>query len=102
MIPEPQPSPKQVPSHASSHVCSAGYSVPHFPLTRFEFLLAGRLFQVEYAMEAINNGAACIGVMAKDGIVIATQVNIARAQCSYTVILTLLRALICGVTESGC
>lgn len=37
------------------------------------FSPAGRLFQVEYAMEAISNGAACVGVLAEDGVVIATQ-----------------------------
>ena len=36
-------------------------------------IVAGRLFQVEYAMEAISNGAACVGVLAEDGVVIATQ-----------------------------
>jgi 20S proteasome subunit alpha 3 len=31
----------------------------------------GRLFQVEYAMEAINNAGSAVGILAKDGIVIA-------------------------------
>ena len=33
----------------------------------------GRLFQVEYAMAAIDNAGACVGVLAKDGIVIASE-----------------------------
>eukprot|EP00388_Colpodella_angusta_P005539 GDKJ01017078.1.p1 GENE.GDKJ01017078.1~~GDKJ01017078.1.p1 ORF type:complete len:256 (-),score=57.96 GDKJ01017078.1:48-815(-) len=33
----------------------------------------GRVFQVEYAMEAINNGGATIGIVAKDGIVLAAE-----------------------------
>ena len=31
----------------------------------------GRLFQVEYAMEAINNAGSAVGILAADGIVIA-------------------------------
>ncbi|EQC38675.1 proteasome subunit alpha type-4 [Saprolegnia diclina VS20] len=33
----------------------------------------GRLFQVEYAMEAINNAGSAVGILAKDGIVIAAE-----------------------------
>lgn len=33
----------------------------------------GRLFQVEYAIEAINNAAPAIGILADDGVVIATE-----------------------------
>lgn len=33
----------------------------------------GRLFQVEYAMEAINNAGSAIGVLTKEGIVIAAE-----------------------------
>lgn len=31
----------------------------------------GRLYQVEYALEAINNAASTLGILAKDGIVLA-------------------------------
>jgi 20S proteasome subunit alpha 3 len=31
----------------------------------------GRLFQVEYAMEAISHAGTCLGILAKDGIVLA-------------------------------
>ena len=33
----------------------------------------GRLHQVEYAIEAINNAGTCVGVLAKDGIVMASE-----------------------------
>jgi hypothetical protein len=31
----------------------------------------GRLHQVEYAIEAINNAGTCVGILCKDGIVLA-------------------------------
>jgi len=33
----------------------------------------GRLHQVEYAIEAINNAGTCVGILAKDGIVMASE-----------------------------
>lgn len=36
----------------------------------------GRLYQVEYAMEAINNAGAAIGVRATDGVVLAAEKKI--------------------------
>jgi len=33
----------------------------------------GRLFQVEYAMEAISQAGAAVGILAKDGIVLAAE-----------------------------
>lgn len=33
----------------------------------------GRLFQVEYAIEAINNAAAAVGLLTDDGVVLATE-----------------------------
>lgn len=36
----------------------------------------GRLYQVEYAMEAISNAGAAIGVLAKDGVVLAGEKRI--------------------------
>lgn len=52
----------------------------------------GRLYQVEYAMEAISNAGAAIGVLAKDGVVLAAEkkitskvlVDIALSVCSQT------------------
>mmetsp|Transcript_41525 Transcript_41525/g.88045 ORF Transcript_41525/g.88045 Transcript_41525/m.88045 type:complete len:96 (-) Transcript_41525:12-299(-) len=31
----------------------------------------GRLYQVEYAMEAINNAGSTIGILSKDGVILA-------------------------------
>jgi len=47
----------------------------------------GRLHQVEYAIEAINNAGTCVGILAKDGIVMASERRItsgllARAKTS--------------------
>ncbi|KAG7346200.1 proteasome subunit alpha [Nitzschia inconspicua] len=36
----------------------------------------GRLHQVEYAIEAINNAGTCVGILAKDGIVMASEKRI--------------------------
>ena len=36
----------------------------------------GRLYQVEYAMEAISNAGAAIGVLATNGIVLASEKKI--------------------------
>ena len=33
----------------------------------------GRLHQVEYAIEAINNAGTCIGILATDGIIMASE-----------------------------
>lgn len=36
----------------------------------------GRLYQVEYAMEAISHAGACVGILAKDGVVLAAEKKI--------------------------
>jgi hypothetical protein len=36
----------------------------------------GRLYQVEYAMEAIGNAGAAMGLLAKDGVVLAAEKKI--------------------------
>ena len=36
----------------------------------------GRLYQVEYAMEAINNAATCVALLTKDGIVLGVEKKI--------------------------
>ncbi len=35
--------------------------------------VAGRLYQVEYAMESINHAGTCVGILAADGIVLAAE-----------------------------
>ena len=39
----------------------------------------GRLHQVEYAIEAINNAGTCVGILAKDGIVMASERKVTSA-----------------------
>lgn len=36
-------------------------------------IIIGRLYQVEYAMEAISQAGIALGILAKDGIVIAAE-----------------------------
>lgn len=36
-------------------------------------LHVGRLYQVEYAMEAISHAGTCLGILAKDGILLAAE-----------------------------
>jgi len=39
----------------------------------------GRLHQVEYAIEAINNAGTCVGILAKDGVVMASERKITNS-----------------------
>lgn len=34
---------------------------------------AGRLYQVEYALEAIGHAGTCLGVLSKEGVVLAAE-----------------------------
>lgn len=34
---------------------------------------AGRLYQVEYAMEAIGHAGTCLGILANDGVLLAAE-----------------------------
>lgn len=36
-------------------------------------LQSGRLYQVEYAMEAVGHAGICLGILANDGIVLAAE-----------------------------
>ncbi|GMH41819.1 hypothetical protein BSKO_09729 [Bryopsis sp. KO-2023] len=46
----------------------------------------GRLYQVEYAMEAISNAGAAIGIMAKDGVVLASEKKISSKLLDTTAV----------------
>lgn len=35
--------------------------------------LTGRLYQVEYAMEAIGHAGTCLGILANDGVLLAAE-----------------------------
>lgn len=37
------------------------------------YLFSGRLYQVEYAMEAISHAGTCLGILANDGILLAAE-----------------------------
>lgn len=58
----------------------------------------GRLYQVEYAMEAISHAGICVGILAKDGIVLAVEKKITSkllenisSEKMYKVLLPLIR-----------
>lgn len=36
-------------------------------------VFAGRLYQVEYAMEAIGHAGTCLGILANDGVLLAAE-----------------------------
>jgi len=42
-----------------------------------KLLSLGRLYQVEYAMEAISHASTALGILAKDGLVIAAEKKVA-------------------------
>ena len=39
----------------------------------FHVLYTGRLYQVEYAMEAIGHAGTCLGILASDGVLLAAE-----------------------------
>ena len=44
----------------------------------------GRLYQVEYAIEAISNAGAAVGILATDGVVLAAEKKIiSKVQASH-------------------
>ena len=48
----------------------------------------GRLYQVEYAMEAISNAGAAIGILATDGVVLGAEKRITSKACPTVLVLS--------------
>ena len=50
------------------------FSGPGFltPWPQF-YIFTGRLYQVEYAMEAIGHAGTCLGILASDGVLLAAE-----------------------------
>ena len=48
--------------------------------------MPGRLYQVEYAMEAISHAGTCMGILATDGVVLAAEKRVPSKllQASFT------------------
>lgn len=44
-----------------------------FLLANNYYCTAGRLYQVEYAMEAIGHAGTCLGILANDGVLLAAE-----------------------------
>lgn len=44
-----------------------------FSSRQFYVSFAGRLYQVEYAMEAIGHAGTCLGILANDGVLLAAE-----------------------------
>lgn len=61
MIPEPQSSHQKVNFFNNLILCF---------ISRF---ILGRLYQVEYAMEAISHAGTCLGILSTDGILLAAE-----------------------------
>lgn len=45
----------------------------HRPHAAHPASLSGRLYQVEYAMEAIGHAGTCLGILAEDGVLLAAE-----------------------------
>ncbi|KAJ4705618.1 Proteasome subunit alpha type [Melia azedarach] len=43
----------------------------------------GRLYQVEYAMEAIGNAGSAIGILSKDGVVLVGEKKVVKRSAGY-------------------
>ena len=63
----------------------------------------GRLYQVEYAMEAISNAGAAIGVLAVDGVVLGAEKRItSKARLIAHALVQLTANSACSVLQSVC
>ena len=63
----------------------------------------GRLYQVEYAMEAISNAGAAIGVLAVDGVVLGAEKRItSKARLIAHALVQLTANCACTVLQSVC
>lgn len=71
-------SPFRCRTNASSRFSSVAYSMAarRYDHRTTIFSPEGRLYQVEYAMEAINNAGTAIGALATNGIVLASEKKI--------------------------
>ena len=54
----------------------------------------GRLHQVEYAIEAINNAGTCVGILASDGIVMASEKRVTSGLLAPSKVRTLRGAVV--------
>ena len=55
------------------HACLCFYLLWSFDRLTIPYLSTGRLHQVEYAIEAINNAGTCVGLLSSDGIVLTAE-----------------------------
>lgn len=62
----------QILANLSHLVCLVLFSVNFFDVTTLNPSL-GRLYQVEYAMEAIGHAGTCLGILANDGVLLAAE-----------------------------
>lgn len=86
MIPAPQYSPRKVSQSINCQystcislcvywdefIALIGIHIIWITLLNATFFL-GRLYQVEYAMEAISHAGTCLGILANDGILLAAE-----------------------------
>ena len=49
------------------------------------YTTTGRLYQVEYAMEAIEHAGTCLGILASDGVLMAAERKITNKLLDETV-----------------
>lgn len=53
--------------------CFSSFQARRYDSRTTIFSPEGRLYQVEYAMEAISHAGTCLGILAKDGILLAAE-----------------------------